>query len=236
MHEFFQACLAFPTVVFSLFLGVALIYWLFVFAGALDLEMLDLGGDAGGELDLGGDVEMDVDADADASGDGGDADGASRGVFADLLYRLDLTEVPLTVSLSLFLLLAWTLCFVAVQTIGPIATTLVWGASVGTASALVSLALTSRFALLLRPMFRTHYAPLRRSLVGQVCEITTLRVDDRYGQAEVADGGAGLLIQVRSSNAERLGRGSRALIFDYDSSREIFQVKPLDDAAPELAH
>jgi len=225
MFEFFQACLAFPTVVFSLLLGVVLIYWLFVFLGALDLEMLDLGAD----------TELDLDCELDASADAGDADASPRSVFADWLNRLDLTEVPLTVSLSLFLLLAWTLCFVAVETIGPAATTLVWGASLATVSTLVSLVLTSRFALLLKPMFRTHYAPLRRSLVGQVCEITTLGVDDGYGQAEVRDGGAGLLIQVRSSNAERLARGSRALIFNYDATREIFQVKPLDDASPELA-
>jgi hypothetical protein len=35
MEEFFQACLAFPTVAFSLLLGLVLVYWLFVMVGAL---------------------------------------------------------------------------------------------------------------------------------------------------------------------------------------------------------
>ena len=63
-----------------------------------------------------------------------------------------------------------------------------------------------------------------------MCRITTLEVTDSYGQAEVADGGAGLLIQVRSSNAAELGQGTEALIFDYDAEMEVFSVKPMGNA------
>ena len=53
-------------------------------------------------------------------------------------------------------------------------------------------------------------------------------------QSEIADGGAGLLIQVRSSNAAELRKRSRALIFDYDRDREVFHVKPLEDESSQL--
>ena len=45
-----------------------------------------------------------------------------------------------------------------------------------------------------------------------------LRVDDHYGQAEVDDGAAGLIIQVRSASASQLVRDTEALIYDYDAA------------------
>ena len=41
MLEFLQAMLGFPTVVFTMLLGVVAVYWLFVIVGALDLHVLD---------------------------------------------------------------------------------------------------------------------------------------------------------------------------------------------------
>lgn len=208
LAEFLQACLQFPVVVFSLLLGLVLIYWGAVLIGAVDLDAIDIG------------IDTDLDVDVDV-------DGAEAGVFADILTRLDLTDVPLTVSLSIFTLLAWLLSFVSVQTVGPDATGLVPGSVVAVVASAIAVFITSRFGQVLKPMFRTHYAPSRRSFIGQVCEVTTLHVDDKYGQAEVEDGGAGLIIQVRSSSAEQLGKGSEALIYEYDAENEIFHVKPM---------
>lgn len=219
MESIIGASLVFPTVLYSLLLSVVLVYWLFVMLGALDMDVFDV------DADMGGDFDADVDADVDA-----DADGHSHGTFADLLARLDLTEIPLTVSVSLFTLLSWLLCVVAIQLIGPVATTLIAGTSLAIGAAVIALLATSRFALLLKPMFRTHYAPRRSSLIGQTCRITTLSVTDKHGQAEVGDGGAGLVIQVRSSHSSELNQGSEALIFNYDAKTEIFSVKPLSHA------
>ena len=222
MDAFFEACLVFPVVIFSFLLGLVMIYWLFVMLGALDMDVLDI------------DIDVDVDADVDVDVDV-DADAGSGRLFADLLQRFDLTEVPLTASISVFALIAWFLSFLAVHLTGPVATSLVWGSAIAISAMFAALLITSRAGHLLKPLFRTHYAPTNRSFIGRECEITTLRVDDTYGQAEVVDGGAGLLIQVRSSGADQLQRGSRALIFEYDREREIFHVKSLDQAEPEFA-
>lgn len=233
MSPIIDASLAFPTVIFSLFLVVVLLYWVLVVLGTVDMDMFDFdfdgdfGGDLGGDLgadlgDAGADLDGDVDADGDAHG---------HGTFADILARLDLTEIPLTVSLSLFFLLAWLVCVSAVQVFGAPVTALGIGAALAAGAMVISLLATSRVAVVLKPLFRTFYAPKHKSLLGKTCRITTLKVTDSYGQAEVADGGAGLLIQVRSSNAEELERGSEALIFDYDAENEIFSVKPLSKAA-----
>ncbi|HBL31463.1 MAG TPA: hypothetical protein DD490_31955, partial [Acidobacteria bacterium] len=49
MSEFLNAILAFPTVIYTILLGVVVGYWLFVLLGALDINLL---GDA--DLDGGG--------------------------------------------------------------------------------------------------------------------------------------------------------------------------------------
>jgi hypothetical protein len=68
MTDLLAACLAFPTVIYSLLLSVVLIYWTFVVLGALDINML----------------EVDADGLLDGAGDGvaGALDGAGHGVDA----------------------------------------------------------------------------------------------------------------------------------------------------------
>lgn len=68
MSELLAACLAFPTVIYSLLLSVVLIYWTFVILGALDINML----------------EVDADGLLDGAGEGisGALDGAGHGVEA----------------------------------------------------------------------------------------------------------------------------------------------------------
>ena len=83
MNELLQSSLQFPTVVFTIALGIALVYWLFVLVGALDLDLLGSGhpdfdvdvsgvhadvGDASGGHDAGGGHDADGDADADGGG------------------------------------------------------------------------------------------------------------------------------------------------------------------------
>jgi hypothetical protein len=58
MTEFLSAILAFPTVVFTILMGVVLTYWLFVIIGAVGIDMLDghLDFEAGAKA-LGGSIE-----------------------------------------------------------------------------------------------------------------------------------------------------------------------------------
>ena len=205
MTEFLDAILAFPTVLFTILLGVVTAYWLFVMLGALDVDLL-------GDVD-GGEV---IDADGDGSPDG----------FAGVIHSLGLAGVPLTLVLSLLVLAAWVLCLISMQILDS------RSAAIGAGAALVSFGLAIPLtALAVRPMrrfFVSHPALENRSLVGKMCRVTTLSVNERYGQAEIEDGGAGLLIQVRYNGPGRLARGDQALIFDYKD--EVFQVAPVGEA------
>lgn len=202
MSEFLSAILAFPTVVFTILLGVVVLYWLLVLVGALDLDVLDF---------------ADVDGDGDADGLGG------------VVEALGLGGVPVMLSLSLLVLGAWGICLLAMELAGGLGVVGAGlAAGVAVAALLVAVPVTSFAVRPLRRLFVTHPAPESRSLVGRICTVTTLKVDERYGQAEIEDGGAGLLIQVRYSGPGRLGRGDKAVIFDYKD--DIFLVAPVDEA------
>src|SRR5262249_46783092 len=112
--------LSFPTVVFTVLLGVVLLYWLFVILGALHLDALGAGdgaldgvghgglegaGDAGlegaghGGVDGAGHGGADgTDAGGDGAGD--DVDVGHQGGFASAIASLRLKSVPATVMMS----------------------------------------------------------------------------------------------------------------------------------------
>ena len=82
MSGFIEGILAFPTVIFTVLLGVALLYWMFVIVGGVDVDML---GGADGAMDGALDGAMDgaLDGAMDGAMDGvadGVLDGAMDGV------------------------------------------------------------------------------------------------------------------------------------------------------------
>jgi len=238
LNEFLNAILAFPTVIFTILLGVVVVYWLFVLLGALDINLLgdaDLDGHVGGHGHVHADGHLDghghhleghADGHGHHHGDGhGDADVAHPGGLAGVIQTLGLGGVPVTLMLSVLILAAWSFCLGGLELLGSTGWTRV-------AAPLLALALAVPLTgLLIRPLrrfFASLAAPQHRDLIGKICTITTLRVSERYGQAEVANGGAGLIVQVRSTDPGRLSRGDRALIFDYKD--EVFYVEPVNQA------
>ncbi|MFP3986969.1 hypothetical protein U9R90_05580 [Streptomyces sp. E11-3] len=146
--------------------------------------------------------------------------------------------VPVTVVVSLLTLFAWFTSLVGTVLLDR------WGASgaVATAAAfgvlvfavLVSWRLTRLFLRPLRSLFPDEPAPSRLDFVGRSCTVRTSRVDDGFGQAEVAaDDGSTAVVQVRQT-AEDLAAhpthaltfGSTALLYAYDEAGEFFWAAP----------
>ncbi len=234
MTEFVDISLSFPTVIFTFLLGLALIYWLLVILGALDMDMLDPG-------------HLFHAADGALEGAHGALDGAGEGAGEALHGALDhhdlgdafslfgflgLRGVPLTLVLSIIVLVGWVTS--GVSTIW-LRGALPEGWWVGTARWLVfgGLAVSAlatgmlSAAVLLRPLrgiYRSRQARSRHSLVGSVGVVTTQRVDAQFGQAEFVIEDDCLLVEVRSEEENELAKGSRVLIFDYDATHEVFHV------------
>jgi hypothetical protein len=95
---------------------------------------------------------------------------------------------------------------------------------IGLGSAVIGLALGAIAVRPLRDVFETAPARHRNELVGKVCTIRSLRVDEEAGTAEVGD----YIAEVRCFRKNELTLGSPAIVYDYDSDRGVYHVGPLD--------
>lgn len=239
MAEVLAAALAFPTVLLTIPLGVVLLYWLLVVAGAFELPTHGTEGglhlDHGGlHLDHGG-LHMDhADIHLDHGGahvDGGDTThGGSAEGLAALLTMLRLNSAPLTVVFSVEILTSWLLCMgsvsISTHTLGGPPGWLL-GAGILLVVLLVALPIT---VLAIRPLgglFQVHEASRNKDFLGRECIVDTGKVDKTFGWGKLEDGGAGLLIQIRNDEDVPIRRGDRVLLLYWDESRQAYVVEPM---------
>lgn len=218
MTELFEASLRFPTVVFTIALGITLIYWVFVLLGALDIDLLGGGDVSGAAKGIGDAMTGGAKGGAEAlKGAGGGHDGGLLG----------LSNVPITISVSFIVLSGWCLSLLGSY----------YGSKVVGSGVLVSLAvlvIALAVALLvaavvvrpLAPVFAVREGKSNKDYVGHVCTISTGHVDDGFGQATIEDGPDVLVISVRCDRTGVLARGSKALVVDFDAARQAYIVEP----------
>lgn len=228
MNELLEASLRFPTVVFTIGLGIALIYWLFVLLGALDIDLLG-GGDASGAAKGIGDLVT------------GGAKGGAEGLKGIKLETsseggawsaLGLGLVPITISVSFILLVGWCGTLLTMH-YGVPALGASWLPAVLLPLMLIlAVLVTSLLVRPLAPVFAIKEGKTNRDYVGHLCTISTGHVDDGFGQATVEDGGTVLVIPVRSDRKGGFARGDKALIIDFDDDRKAYVVEPSGDMLP----
>lgn len=204
METFLTITFSFPTVIFTVLLAVAVIYWL--------ISLLGIAGDT----DIGdGDL---IDGDIDASTD-----------FGGLMVTLGLHGVPLPLVLTLLFLGGWSLSYFADLLLGQylgdgIIRVLFIIATVP--FALVgALFLTSFLIRPLRPLFRrAFHQPLEKRIVGAPCVIVSSSVSTSSGRAEAMLDGAHLILQVRSDH--NFSHRDRAVLVEYLSDQKAYWVIP----------
>lgn len=234
MQHLLELALSFPTVVYTVLLGVSLVYWILVLVGAAKVELAGDGAlDGAADLDFGGHHEIgDVGGAHDGVGhhDLGDAGGGDTDLdvgesHAGMLAALKLRSAPLTVVFGCVVLFAWIESMIAMQ---------IWDNTIAKVATLVLAPLVALFptSIAIRPLARVfvpHEVTRHHQLVGKVCRIRTGHVDAGFGEATLEDGGAGLVVRVRIDTGEQLKRGDEALIVDYDEEKQQFTVAPMDD-------
>jgi hypothetical protein len=139
---------------------------------------------------------------------------------------LGLGGVPVSVVVSLLVVLAWFGSLAGAELLTAVPAGLVL------AGALVAAWLITRLAVLgLARIWPTGPAASRADFVGLTCVIRTGTVTRTFGQAEVhAPDGSSAIVQVRSPGTDDLRAGSTALLFDVDADGEFFWVVPADVA------
>jgi hypothetical protein len=262
MTPFLESILAFPTVFFTILLGVTLTYWLFVILGAVGIDVLDgdvdlsagakaaSGAFEGGAKAAGGLLEGGAKAaggvlegGAKAAGGMGGADshaGHDHGVEGHgtgLFAALGFAGIPVTISFSFVVFASWTLSFLSrnavFELLGAIVPSVVLSGGIFLLSLILGTLVSALAVRPLHPIFIAKKAPGRQELMGRVCIINSGSVSGNFGHATFADGGAGLILNVFCSKANQLKRGDQALILGYDPARDVYEVEPVDWLLPE---
>lgn len=240
--EFVQVITSFPTLPLTVLLGVAVGYWLFALVTGVAFDHLDGAADSAadavtGALKAGAESVADVAADAAADAVTGAVKGSAESVNSKhvvddgFLALFGLGRVPVTFTLSLVLLTAWTVSAIATSTFGP------FGLVLGVVLLLVSLVVgLLGAAVILRPLGKAlnqSNPARRRDSLGQICVITSGRVDGTFGTAHIDDGSAGLNVHVVCHKPNELKKGDRAILIELDAEKGVYEVEPVDWLLPQ---
>ncbi|MET3182174.1 UNVERIFIED_ORG: hypothetical protein ABIC43_005349 [Variovorax guangxiensis] len=216
MGDFMGAVTGYPTAIYTVLLGVVVIYWVLAMLGMVDIEHSGL--------------DVDVDVHTHADGDTSDI-----GQLASYVVALGLNGVPFSVAVSLLVLVAWTVSCLGGEWLLPLVPTMPLQLLAGTAllgaSAVIAIPITAVAIRPLRGLFVSHTAVSNAALVGQLCRVVTGVVNEKDGRAEVARRGASLNIRVWASTPNTLKRGSQALIVEYDEVAGRYLIAAHDDTS-----
>jgi hypothetical protein len=220
MDDFLHALATWGVAPFTVLLIAAVLYWLLVILGALDLDILHLHHEAH----------------HDAAHDGHHAgDDQHPGWFAGFLEFLSVGKVPLTVILSILVFAGWTVAML-------LALLGLWWLLVAPAALAVALPLTAAACRPLRAVFSSldRGTATGVSLFGREARITSATCDANFGTATCEVDGAEHLIRVVAIRSDLVfRRNDPVVIADHDRERDVYLVGPADylrePAAPRQA-
>ncbi len=262
MQEFLTTLVSFPTFMFTCALAMALLYWMIVIFGALDLDFLDtllgldsmdaafdgalesIEGVADGAVEgVAESIDGALDASAEGAAEGATegaaeadtADGEHGGLLSGLLNAMGVRGVPITIVGTFVIFWAWILSYLSTKFLGPLGATMIVGLAIAVTSGFGALIMAAISSRPFKKLFVTQQAPRRASLVGKMCTVLSARVDGNFGRAEIEDGGAGFVAEVRCPQNNELLRGAQALVYRYEPSDGVFFIGPVDAALTEAA-
>ena len=206
MQTFFEHCLEWPTLPFSVVLTIALFYWLLVIFGLFDLDFFDI------------DLDWDVETSSPLS-------------VGFVSFRfLNIGSVPVMLWGTCFAFTGWMLSMQLDHT--PVPTQFNDIAMALARNAGIALLATKLLTNPLRGRFDPPQPNRVQDLLGQTCTITSKAVSQTFGQAKVDVGAAPLLLNVRCES-NTLKKGDQAILADYSESDRIYYVQHVN---PEVTH
>lgn len=204
MDLFLQIALSFPTLIFSVLLGVAVLYWMMAMVGLLDLDILDTFAlPEGAELDPGG--------------------------VAGLLMKLGLDGVPVTLIGTGFVFFGWIITYfvdlLLLQQFGTGMLRWLLGSGLLLGALILAMPLTGLALRPLAPLFVKTKPVDSESLLGKVATVRSPDVTESQGTANLEDGGAGLILQVRAEPGQFV-RGDEVVLVEYLAQHNAYRVIP----------
>ncbi len=207
----------YPTIVFTGLVMFVTLYWVVSLLGLADMDSVDLG-------DLGGDV-------------GGDADISnlsSTGFFTGLMLKFGLYGVPLIIILSLISLIGWLLSYLYTSFLHQNVDSGILYYVFGTGALVFVLVISMWLTGLIISPIRKNIAKIPKrnasSNIGKIAVVRTLSVTDKHGEAVLNDGGAGLILKIRSDMSDnQLKQGDKVVLVAYLDDANTYRVTPVED-------
>ncbi|MGE6475724.1 hypothetical protein [Psychrobacter sp. NPDC078631] len=203
----------YPTIVFTGLVMFVTLYWVVSLLGMADMDSVDIG-------ETGSDAAV--------------SDLSSTGFFTGLMLKFGLYGVPLVIILSLVSLIGWLLSYLYTSFLHQNFDSGVLYYVFGTGALIFVLVVSMWLTGMIISPIRKNIAriPKRNSAnnVGKIAIVRTLSVTDKHGEAELNDGGAGLILKVRSDNSTSLlKKGDRVMLVAYLEETNTYQVAPVED-------
>lgn len=209
MELFLTLITGYPVAIYTFGLCLVVFYWLVACLGLVDIDLLDITA-----------PEFDADIDTGTGAEG----------LAGLLMKLGLNGVPVTVILSLLVLLSWLISYFGSYFMLHLPSFaglhLILGTALLAGAWLIALPITRVLIKPLKPLFAKLEAVTPQSILGQPVIVRTSRVDDGFGEASFNDGGAGLILKVRSNTPNTLKQGDRVVLLEYLNDEHAYRVIP----------
>jgi len=185
--------------------------------GLVEIDVLDFDiPDLDGELDINPDSGL-----------------TNANVLAGLMLRLGLTGVPVTIIISLLALFGWIICYYLVHFLSSWVPDGLLYYVVGFLGVVFSLYVAAKITSIvvkpLRPLFEKAQQEATKHILGQTAIVRTLRVDNTFGEAFLEDGGAGLILKVRTRDDQTFKKGDRVVLLEYQKINNIYYVISEED-------
>ena len=203
----------YPTIVFTGLVMFVTLYWVVSLLGMADMDSVDA-------VETGSDAAV--------------SDLSSTGFFTGLMLKFGLYGVPLVIILSLISLIGWLLSYLYTSFLHQNFDSGVLYYVFGTGALIFVLVVSMWLTGMIISPIRKNIAriPKRNSAnnIGKIAIVRTLSVTDKHGEAELNDGGAGLILKVRSDNSTSLlKKGDRVMLVAYLEEKNTYQVARVED-------
>ena len=203
----------YPTIIFTGLVMFVTLYWVVSLLGMADMDTIELG-------DLGGDTDV--------------ANLSSTGFFTGLMLKFGLYGVPFIIILSLISLIGWLLSYLYTSFLHQYFDSGILYYLFGTGALVFVLVVSMWLTGIIISPIRKNIAKIPQrnfsNNVGKVAVVRTLSVTDKHGEAALNDGGAGLILKIRSDNTDNsLKQGDKVLLVAYVEEANIYRVAPVKE-------
>lgn len=203
----------YPTIIFTGLVMFVTLYWVVSLLGMADMDSVDFG-ESGADIDV--------------------STLSSTGFFTGLMLKFGLYGVPLIIILSLVSLIGWLLSYLYTSFLHQYFDSGLLYYLFGTGALIFVLVMSMWLTGIIISPIRKNIAKMPKrnasSNIGKIAVVRTLSVTDKHGEAELNDGGAGLILKIRSDNNDSLlKQGDRVLLVEYLDEANTYSVVAVKD-------